>query len=222
MHWLVYGDCALFVRILSFDFKKEEFYWTPHPAPLGKKPGLWKFLHLINFKGSLALVNVFSPEDEHMTTFETRQYIEIWELKNYEVKEWVLNYKIDSEQYLFISWEPASFFRCGEWEHGIFFNQESCPNNCIFFVDLRQVSMKCILLKGEITIHRCIDSMISLNSYGDLIEAEEEQGNTEFPMSRKTWGNLINSAEESGRDFCYLKAQKESPSISWDRNSIYF
>ncbi|CAB4269125.1 unnamed protein product [Prunus armeniaca] len=220
IHWLVYGDGELFVRILSFDFKKEEFYWMPHPAPLGKKPDLWNFLHLINLRGSLALVNVSSPENKHMTIFEQRPYIEIWELKNYDVKEWVLNYKIYSEQCLFIFWKPASFSKCEEWEHGIFFNQESWPNNCIFLVDLRHVSINCILLKGEITIHSCIDSIISLNNYGDLIEAEEEQGITEFPMPHKTWENLINSAEESGRDFCYLKTQKESASISWDRSSI--
>ncbi|CAL8137423.1 unnamed protein product [Prunus armeniaca] len=44
MHWLVNGDTkdlsSSSIRILSFDFKKKEFYWTPHPAALEKKPSL--------------------------------------------------------------------------------------------------------------------------------------------------------------------------------------
>ncbi|CAL9007569.1 unnamed protein product [Prunus brigantina] len=92
MHWLVNGDTkdlsSSFVSILSFDFKKEEFYWTPHPAALEKKPSLWNFLHVLNFKGSSALVEFSSSEDK---------YMKIWALKNnYGNKEWVLNYKIDA------------------------------------------------------------------------------------------------------------------------------
>lgn len=66
MHWLVYGDDASSARILSFDFKKEEFYLTSLPIPLGKEPDLWKCLHLINFRGSMALVFVSSPEDGYV------------------------------------------------------------------------------------------------------------------------------------------------------------
>ncbi|KAL6289494.1 hypothetical protein ACE6H2_007004 [Prunus campanulata] len=223
MHWLVCGDDASSaVRILSFDFKKEEFYLTSLPTPLGKDPDLWKCLHLINFRGSMALVYVSSPEDEYVKIRGYRQCVEVWGLKNYDNKEWGLKYKIDSTQYLFISWEPTSFSKCGEWEHGIYLNQESSLNNCIFFVHLGDGSMKCVLLKGQLIVHSCTGSMISLTNCGDLVEAEEEQGITEFPMSRETWRNLINAAEVSGRDLCYLKTQTESASISWDRNDIYF
>ncbi|CAL8119598.1 unnamed protein product [Prunus armeniaca] len=192
MHWLVYGDDASSVRILYFDFKKEEFYMMPHPTSLGKKPGLWKFLHLLNFRGSLALVNVSSPEKEHMNIW--RPYVEIWGLKNYDNKEWVQNYKIHSEPYLFTFWEPTRLSKCGEWEHDIFFIQEIPPNNHIIFVDVRHVSIKHIILRGGTTVHSCTDNRISLNNYGDLVEAEEEQGITEFPISRETWKNLIDAA----------------------------
>lgn len=46
--------------------------------------------------------------------------------------------------------------------------------NCIFFVDPKCVSMKCVLLKGPIysmTVYRCPNNMISLNNYGNLVEA---------------------------------------------------
>ncbi|CAN6568525.1 unnamed protein product [Malus baccata var. baccata] len=79
-HWLVlrpnkYSTIGVesdVPSILSFNFKKEEFCWTPHPT-LEKRVG-----------GSLALVDCSS--DSHM---------EIWGLKSYDKKEWVLNYKID-------------------------------------------------------------------------------------------------------------------------------
>ncbi|CAL9005896.1 unnamed protein product [Prunus brigantina] len=172
MHWLVHGDDGSSVRILSFDFQKEEFYLTPPPS-LGKKPNLWKFLHLFNFKGSLALVNVSSPEDRHMKTLE-RKFVEIWGLKNYNNKEWVLNYKLDLEDDLFEHLEPTSLSKCGEWQHSIFFNDESDCSTCTFFVDLRHISMKYVLLEGKMAIYSCTNSMISLKNYGDLVEAVEE------------------------------------------------
>ncbi|BFG21203.1 hypothetical protein CerSpe_074770 [Prunus speciosa] len=143
MHWLVHGDDGLSVRILSFNFQNEEFYLTPPPASLEKKPDLWKFLHLLNFKGSLALVNVSSLEDRNMKIWER---IEIWGLKNYDNKAWVLNYKLDLKQDLFTPLKPTSLSKCGEWEHGIFFNEESGYSTKTFFVDLRHISMKCVLL----------------------------------------------------------------------------
>ncbi|XP_020412898.1 putative F-box protein At1g30920 [Prunus persica] len=222
MHCLVYGDYASSARILSFDFKKEEFYLTPLPTPLEKDPDLWKCLHLINFRGSMALVYASSPEDEYVKMWGYRQCVEVWGLKNCDNKEWELKYKIDTKQDLPIHWEHTSFSKCGEWDHGIYLNQEGSFNNCIFFVHLGDGSMECVLLKGQLIVHSCTGSMISLNNCGDLVEAEEEQGITEFPMPRKTWRNLINAAEISGRDLCYLKTQTESASISLDWNDIYF
>ncbi|XP_021805599.1 F-box/kelch-repeat protein At3g06240-like [Prunus avium] len=77
VHWLISGDDKLSVHILSFDFKNEEFYWTPHPLALKIKLDLSLFVHLLNFRGSLALVDVSSSD------------IEIWVLvlKNYDGKK---------------------------------------------------------------------------------------------------------------------------------------
>ncbi|RXI07506.1 hypothetical protein DVH24_005279 [Malus domestica] len=70
--------------ILSFNFKKEEFCWTPHLI-LEKKVGIsLALLHLLHLRGSLALVDCSSGS-----------HMEIWGLKSYDKKEWVLNYKID-------------------------------------------------------------------------------------------------------------------------------
>ncbi|CAL2240188.1 unnamed protein product [Prunus armeniaca] len=172
MHWLVRGDDGS-VRILSFDFQKEEFYLTPPLASLGKKQDLWKFLHLLNFKGYLALVNLSSLENRHMKTWEIK-FVEIWGMKNDNNNEWVLYYKLDSEDDLFAHLKPTSLSKCGEWEHGIFFNDESDCSTYTFFVDLRHISMKYVLLEGNMAIYSCTNSMISLKNYGDLVEAEEE------------------------------------------------
>ncbi|CAB4269122.1 unnamed protein product [Prunus armeniaca] len=226
MHWLVHGDDGSSVRILSFDFQKEEFYLTPPPTSLGKNPDLWKFLHLLNFKGSLALVNVSSLKDRHMKIWG-RKSVEIWGLKNYDNKAWVLNYKLDLKQDLFSPLKPTSLSNCGEWEHGIFFNDESDCSTDTFFVDLRCISMKCVLLEGKMAIHSCTDSMISLKNYGDLVEAEEEPKRekndiTEFPMSRRTWNNLINAAEVSERDLLYLKTQTKARRISCNEKDLFY
>ncbi|CAB4299495.1 unnamed protein product [Prunus armeniaca] len=190
MHWLVHGDDGLSVRILSFDFQKEEFYLTPPPTSLDRHTKIWG-----------------------------RKSVEIWGLKNYDNKAWVLNYKLDLKQDLFSPLKPTSLSKCGEWEHGIFFNDESDCSTDTFFVDLRCISMKCVLLKGKMAIHSCTDSMISLKNYGDLVEAEEEPKRekndiTEFPMSQRTWNNLINAAEVSERDLLYLKTQTKAGRIS--------
>ncbi|CAL9005921.1 unnamed protein product [Prunus brigantina] len=217
MHWLVHGDGGSSVCILSFDFQKEEFYLTPPPASLVKKPDLWKFLHLLNFRGSLALVNVYSPEDGDINIWG-RISVEIWGLKNHDNKEWVLNYKLDLKQDLFNSLGPTRLSKCGEWEDGIFFNDESDCSTYTIFVDLRHISMNCVPLEGKMAIHSCTNSMISLKNFGDLVEAEEskreKKGITEFPMSPRTWRNLINAAKVSKKDFLYLKTYTKSARIS--------
>ncbi|CAB4270932.1 unnamed protein product [Prunus armeniaca] len=173
VHWLVSRDhTSSSVHILSFDFKNEEFYWTPHPLALKKKPNLLDSVHLLNFRGSLALVDVSSSN------------IEIWVLvlKNYDDKkkhEWVLNYKIYMHKYpLRLGTFVSGVFDFGEWEHGIYFHEQN--NRCrriILFVDLTHRSMKSVLLKDRqtrMTIHSCTDNIISLKNYGDLVEEEEE------------------------------------------------
>ncbi|BFG21888.1 hypothetical protein CerSpe_081620 [Prunus speciosa] len=179
MHWLVSEDDNT-VHILSFDFKNEEFYWTPHPLALKKKLDLPLFIHLLNFKGSLALVDVSSLD------------IEIWllGLKNYDDKkkrEWVLNYKIDMQQHhLHLGSHKPGHFKFGEWEQGIFFHKETYFDRrrylcrSIFFVDLTCMSIKSVLIidRQKSTVYSCTDNMISLKNYGDLVEVEEQRYST--------------------------------------------
>lgn len=72
MHWLkrkVRG--AGKSHIISFDFKKEEFYWTPTPPKLHKH----SYLHLLTLGGSMAFVETCSSPGG--------TNIEIWVLKDY-------------------------------------------------------------------------------------------------------------------------------------------
>ncbi|CAL9007709.1 unnamed protein product [Prunus brigantina] len=204
MHWLVRGDDhdSSSVRILSFDFKKEEFYWIPHPATSQKMQDMFDFVNLLNFRGSLTLVDASSSED-----------MKIWELKNYDNKEWVLNYKIDMQQHPSLRYLKGTlvmcrtlFSICGEWEQGIFFNQD----NFVLFLDVTRVIVSSVRLKGS-TVHSCTDSMISLKKYGDLVEAEQD---IESPISEESYENLTKTAEASGRDVVYLRTQMEPACIS--------
>ncbi|CAB4270339.1 unnamed protein product [Prunus armeniaca] len=78
--------------------------------------------------------------------------------------------------------------------------------------------MKNVLLKGpmySMEVFSCIDNMISLKNYGDLVEPHEEQeGVTECPMSQETNENLTKAKEPNGRDFVYLKTQTEPTCVS--------
>nr|XP_011463306.1 PREDICTED: putative F-box protein At1g30920 [Fragaria vesca subsp. vesca] len=83
MHWLVeeagsHVNVAGGSHIISFDFKKEEFCWTPHPTLKRLRPGfgnsrLLEDLHLLNMKGSMAMVD----------TNSSKEYIDIWVVKSY-------------------------------------------------------------------------------------------------------------------------------------------
>ncbi|XP_040369683.1 uncharacterized protein LOC121051415 [Rosa chinensis] len=109
-------------RILSFDFKKEEFFWTPNPYIFPYPT--WK-LHLINFRGSMAIVDASSGMN-----------IEIWVMKDYNKKQWILDYSINIHM---LELDPEFDFIwavCCEWEHGILFIDE--PATITLFLDLRQ------------------------------------------------------------------------------------
>lgn len=85
MHWThdVYEGEA---RIISFDFKREEFRQIP--LPNFGKPYNARRIKLINLKGSLAIV-MFS-------TINTR-LIEIWVLKDYndrQHEQWIREHTI--------------------------------------------------------------------------------------------------------------------------------
>ncbi|TQD82336.1 hypothetical protein C1H46_032109 [Malus baccata] len=179
--------------ILSFDFKKEEFYWTPHPT-LEKKSGTSLALfHLLNLRGSLALVD--GSSDIHM---------EIWGLKNYDKKEWVLNYKVDMKH----PFRNLHVSACGEWEHGIFF-QDTChdhTNRSIFFLDLTSISINLAKLEGSKYYKRiftCTESLMSLRNYGDLVEAKQV---TEISLSIE---NRAKVGKASGRDLVYFRRSRK-------------
>lgn len=101
-------------------------------------------------------------------------HMEIWGLKNYNKKEWVLNYKIDMKH----PFRNLHLSACGEWEHGIYF-QDTCydhTNRSAFFLDLTCTSMNLAKLEGSKYYKRifsCTEGLISLKNYEDLVEAKK-------------------------------------------------
>ncbi|XP_062006400.1 F-box/kelch-repeat protein At3g06240-like isoform X2 [Rosa rugosa] len=170
MHWLR-GDAMVkeSEAIISFDFKKEEFCWTPHPKLRSSTEysRLYMHLHLLTLKGSLALVD--TSLSEGMTT-----NIEIWLMKDYEKKEWTRDYNISIEMFdLRNEFEMLTDVTCDEWEHGIFFkNFENTP---AFFLDLRSALMNLVRCERGIRtkIFSYTRSFISLKDYDILVEAEQ-------------------------------------------------
>lgn len=115
-------------------------------------------LHLLNLKGSLAIVDTSSDD-----------YIEIWVLKNYDTKEWSLEYKIDNAT---VRGELINL-TCCEWEHGIFFTSQKITEShkITVFVDLRSGSMNHVKLfprkRFRITsILSYTGTLMSLKDYG--------------------------------------------------------
>ncbi|BFG31988.1 hypothetical protein CerSpe_182620 [Prunus speciosa] len=180
MHWLIYKDVdgRNPNRFISFDSKKDEFVWTPYPnSSQGFIRGL-KVMHLLNLRGCLTIVS------------SGNLFIEIWVLKNYEKKEWALDYKIDNE--MLPRGSPLkSIESCGELEHGIFFT-DAYPL-MFYFWDIRYKSIKYI--RGDtlfpdmfsydnlyyhlwgrrrwqprLSIFSCTRGLISLKTYGNLVE----------------------------------------------------
>lgn len=121
MHWFVYkdGNGEHDNHIISFDFNKEEFFWTPHPnIQFSHHRSL---VHLLNLKGCLAVVDLSSDD-----------CIDVWVLKN--KREWVLDYKTDAHK--FVEEPPRrSIESCGARERSTFFKQGS---DRVYFLDLRQ------------------------------------------------------------------------------------
>lgn len=70
--------CIRKSRIITFDFKNEEFVWTPTPP---RSHSLNKNLHLLTLRGSLAIVTTsLSPDITK---------IEMWVLTDYDKKVWM-------------------------------------------------------------------------------------------------------------------------------------
>nr|WRO64606.1 MYB transcription factor protein [Rosa persica] len=177
LHWLINRTTTGGqICIVSFDFKKEEFYLTPHPA-LRKPEYSFLSLHFVNLRGSMAIVDTSS-----------HTHIDIWVLKSNEKKEWVRDYSVNLE--LPAVERPWHLDRCGtcigEWENGIFFVEFYVTTNA-FFVDTRCDSVKRVSLGGSdyTRIFSYPGSLISLKDYGNLIGAEA--GNWRPDFSEKSW-----------------------------------
>ncbi|VVA10195.1 PREDICTED: F-box [Prunus dulcis] len=183
MHWLIDRDVVggNYVvgenpnYIISFDFKKDEFVWNPYPnSSQGFVRGSHD-MHLLNLGGCLAILS-----SGHLS-------VEIWVLRNYEKKEWALDYKIDNK--MFFGRSLRSIETCGEWEHGIFLT-EKYPI-IFYFWDMRYKSMRYInhekllpgifsyyhlpgtrrsQLKLKLSILSYTKSLISSETYGNLVE----------------------------------------------------
>ncbi|CAN6555888.1 unnamed protein product [Malus baccata var. baccata] len=152
-HWLLYlpdhssYDNRRVLGICSFDYKKEEFYSTiPLPEHMQRKyiPHYMVLLslHLLNLKGSLAVVDTLSDD-----------YIEVWMLKNYDTKEWRLDYKIENAIYgIFFTKSqkmPESIritifvdFRCGSISHVNLFPPKRLWNTSILSYNGTLMSLK--------------------------------------------------------------------------------
>ncbi|KAL6223255.1 hypothetical protein ACLB2K_006643 [Fragaria x ananassa] len=104
------GTC----HILTFDFEKEQFYWTPHPILQSSddyKDIFWH-LHLLTFRGSLAMVDTSLSQG-------TITKIDIWVLQDHQ---WAKQYSIDINNFELVKefgWLVD--VTCGQWEHGIYF-----------------------------------------------------------------------------------------------------
>nr|XP_011457865.1 PREDICTED: F-box protein At3g07870-like [Fragaria vesca subsp. vesca] len=155
-------------KIVSFDFKKEEFYRTPHPT-LRSEGSRLSDSNLVNLRGCLAIVDV---------VVVNLTIIDMWVLKNYEEKTWVRDYCFEFDISL-----GEIIGSCGVWEHGIYFKDAigtGAQNRATaMFLDLRGVSTggvrmelaKCLLQDWTI-ISYYTESLISLKHYGNLVKPE--------------------------------------------------
>ncbi|XP_062005596.1 F-box protein At4g22390-like [Rosa rugosa] len=186
MHWLITGN---FIRegsegtchIISFDFKKEEFYWTPHPLLQSSNKHLDFFdLHLLTLRGSMALA--YTSSSVGRTTD-----IEIWVLKDYDRKEWTQDYTLNCKMFHKLLWNfGLRDITCGEWKHGMFFKSHSY----MFFLDLNCFSINRMAFgNGFYTnILSYTSSLISLKDYCNLVQFETPETGS--------YANLIEGEEQ--------------------------
>lgn len=176
VHWMFHEDAKGLHHIISFDFTKEEFYSTPHP-PTFQNLGM-RYVKFITLRGSMAVVDTSSGQN-----------IYIWVMKDYNKKEWTLEYNINLQML-----EPdlqkkiRATTYCGEWENGIFFILD--PTS--FFFDLRHVPVDCVECPIETKSWRRFGrilslkrSLISLNKFGNLIQEPEPGSQSLLDFSKK-------------------------------------
>lgn len=199
MHWLIDGSIGSNYKmklyehyegtshILSFDFKKEEFYQIPHPTlhSSAKHP---HYFHLLTLRGSMAILDASLSRPGGMN-----MSISIWVLKNYENKQWTLDCTMEIEK---LETQPEFGFMyasCGEWEHGIFY-KEGFARNTTLFLDLRRNDANRVIRQrecdGYTNIFSYTQSLISLKDYAS---AGSEELVTE---GLKSYGNLIEGEEQ--------------------------
>ncbi|XP_004298541.1 PREDICTED: F-box protein CPR30-like [Fragaria vesca subsp. vesca] len=166
MHWLIRRMTGGVIKghIISFDFKTEEFHWTPTPPTL-QRSNMNSTSHLLTLRGSMAIVETFPLAEGGMK-------VEIWVMKNYAKKEWAREYSIN------VDMRPEhelNYGTCGEWEHGIFFNDHyifclKSENMTRLFLDLRSDSVNTAIcpLENEllVNIKSYTGSLISLKDFG--------------------------------------------------------
>nr|XP_011466612.1 PREDICTED: F-box protein CPR30-like [Fragaria vesca subsp. vesca] len=166
MHWLIRRMTGGVVKghIISFDFKTEEFHWTPTPPTL-QSSNMNSTSHLLTFRGSMAIVENFPLAEGGMK-------VEIWVMKDYAKKEWAREYSIN------VDMRPKyelMYGTCGEWEHGIFFNDHyiiclKSEDTTRLFLDLRSDSVntaRCPLgTELLVNIKSYTGSLISLKDFG--------------------------------------------------------
>ncbi|CAN6555886.1 unnamed protein product [Malus baccata var. baccata] len=203
-HWLVClpdGPIHIYggkFGICSFDFKKEEFYWTLTPPEHMQKYvwpiGVPDHLYLLTLKGCLAIVDTSSND-----------YIEIWVLHDSD-KEWKLEWKIDAP----LLGRKLINVSCCEWEHGIFFNRQECYRyfGLTVFLNFRSGTVNCVKSCPPETIDEVTSivsvtgTLISLKNYGHLVEPEPTTGI--IRSLRHYDSQSLSNAAASGKDFFYL------------------
>ncbi|CAL9027418.1 unnamed protein product, partial [Prunus brigantina] len=182
MHWWTYyaADLENPKHIISFNFTKDEFFWTSCPNSSQGFVCSLRAVNLLNFGGRLTIL------------LSGDLSLEIWVLKSYEAKEWTLNYKIDNKVFTHDERGFGSIETCGAWEHGIFLTKTNPP--VFYFWDARYNSIKYIkagtlfpsifsydhlyyqLLKRQrrlppmLRIFSYTRSLISLKTYGNLVK----------------------------------------------------
>ncbi|XP_050378580.1 putative F-box protein At5g62660 [Argentina anserina] len=174
VHWLAGTQLD---RIVSFDFRSEEFCWTPTPPTLQQSWNDDPKMSLFALKGCLAIVRT-----KRFRSSSSIPNIEIWVLKDFDQEEklWEMYYKNKMQDCLFPLQANGT---SGEWEHGIFCTTNNLWETSIFFLDARfDHWVVCPL--GEVKIPDpssiCIEdcylgtyshseTLISLRDYADLV-----------------------------------------------------
>lgn len=144
--------CIRKSRIINFDFKNEEFVWTP-ATPRSHSSN--KNLHLLTLRGSLAIATTSLSPD--MTK------IEMWVLTDYDKKVWMQ----DTTQYMsgvFCAF-GLKYATCGDFFHHLSRNSES---NSTSFLDLRSTSTRCCTPPSGELYWGYTGSLMSLGDYGNL------------------------------------------------------